>query len=91
MPVLVGENTGLGIALRELPTGAEYIIASDEPQDWADKIKDVREKGARNCFDNAKKLREEYMKKYNKQELCHTLVQKMWEMFTDKQGRLGKN
>ena len=91
VPVLVGENTGLGIALRELPTGAEYIIASDEPQDWADKIKDVREKGARKCFDNAKKLREEYMKKYNKQELCHTLVQKMWEMFTDKQGRLGKN
>ena len=86
MPVLVGENTGLGMALKKLDIGADYIIDSEKPQVWADKIKEVRKKGAENCFRDAQKLREEYMEKYNKQKQCHTLVQKMWGMSQDKQG-----
>lgn len=84
--VLVGENTGLGMALKKLHRGAEYVIGSKYPRDWAKKIKEVREKGASVCFHDAQKLREEYMETYNKQKQCHTLVQKMWEMFPDKQG-----
>ena len=86
VPVLVGENTGLGMALKELHRGAEYVIDSKEPSIWAQKIKEVRKKGASVCFLDAQKLREEYMETYNKQKQCHTLVQKMWEMFPDKQG-----
>ena len=86
VPVLVGENTGFGMALKKLDIGADYIIGSDKPQVWADKIKEVRRKGAENCFRDAQKLREEYMEKYNKQKQCHTLVQKMRRMSQDKQG-----
>ena len=86
VPVLVGENTGLGMALKKLDRGAEYVIGSKDPCDWAEKIKEVRKKGASVCFLDAQKLREEYMETYNKQKQCHTLVQKMWEMFSDKQG-----
>ena len=86
VPVLVSENTGLGMALKKLPSGAKYIIDSDEPQVWADRIKEVREKGAGKCSDDAKQLRKEYMEKYKKHEQCHTLVKKMLEMFPGKQG-----
>ena len=86
VPVLIGGNTGLGMAVKKLPSGAEYIIDSDEPQVWADKIKEVREKGVGKCSDDAKQLRKEYMEKYSTQEQCHALVKKMLEFFPDKQG-----
>ena len=86
VPVLIGGNTGLGMAVKKLCSGPDYIIDSDEPKVWADRIKEVREKGARKCSDDAKQLRKEYMEKYNKQEQCHALVKEMLEMFPDKQG-----
>jgi len=91
VPVLIGGNTGLGMAVKKLPSGGEYIIDSDEPQVWADKIKEVREKGVGKCSDDAKQLRKEYMEKYSTQEQCHALVKKMLEFFPDKQGRLRKS
>ncbi|XP_067057098.1 uncharacterized protein [Acropora muricata] len=91
VPVLIGGNTGLGMAVKKLPSGAEYIIDSDEPQFWADKIKEVRERGVGKCSDDAKQLRKEYMEKYSTQEQCHALVKKMLEFFPDKQGRLRKS
>ncbi|XP_067057110.1 uncharacterized protein [Acropora muricata] len=87
VPVLVGGNTGLGMALKKLPSrGAKHIIDSDNPQVWADKIKEVKEKGVGTCTDDAKQLRKEYMAKYSTQERCRALVKKMWELFPDKQG-----
>ena len=87
VPVLVGGNTGLGMALKKLPShGAKHIIDSDNPKVWADKIKEVREKGVGTCTDDAKQLREEYMAKYSTQERCRALVKKMWELFPGKQG-----
>ncbi|XP_067057102.1 uncharacterized protein [Acropora muricata] len=88
VPVLIGGNTGLGMAVKELSGGPEYIIDSDEPEVWAKKIKEVREKGAGRCSEDAKKLRKEYMKNYGKTKQCHTLVEKMLGMFPDRQGRL---
>ena len=86
VPVLIGGNTGLGMAVKKLPSGGEYIIDSDEPQVWADKIKEVRKKGVGKCSDDAKQLRKEYMEKYSTQGQCYALVKKMLEMFPDKQG-----
>ena len=86
VPVLIGGNTGLGMAVKKLPSGAEYIIDSDEPKVWANKIKEAREKGTGRCSDDAKQLRKEYVAKYSRQEQCHALVKKMLEMFPDKQG-----
>ena len=86
VPVLIGGNTGLAMALTKLPSGPKYIIDPDEPQVWADKIKEVREKGVGTCTDDAKQLRKEYVARYSTQEQCHSLVKKMWELFPDKQG-----
>ena len=86
VPVLVGGNTGLGMAVKELSSGPKYIIYSDKPEDWAKKIKEVRKKGAGRCSEDAKTLREEYMAKYSTQERCRALVKKMWELFPGKQG-----
>ena len=86
VPVLVGGNTGLGVALKKLPSGTKYIIDSDVPKVWADKIRELRQKGAVTCSVDAEQLRKEYMEKYNKQEQCQALVKKMWEMFPGKQG-----
>ncbi|XP_015771060.1 PREDICTED: uncharacterized protein LOC107349429 [Acropora digitifera] len=88
VPVLVGGNTGLGMAVKKLSSGAEYIIDSDKPEVWAKKIKEVKEKGTGRCSEDAKKLRKEYMKNYSQTQQCHTLVEKMLEMFPDKQARL---
>jgi len=74
------------MALKELPSGKTHIIYPDKPQVWADKIKEVREKGTKKCSDDAQQLREEYMKKYDKQEQCYNLVKEMLKMFPDKQG-----
>ena len=74
------------MAVKKLHSGGEYIVDSDEPQVWADKIKEVREKGVGKCSDDAKQLRKDYMEKYSTQEQCHRLVKKMLEFFPDKQG-----
>ncbi|XP_068728184.1 uncharacterized protein [Montipora capricornis] len=85
VPVLVSRNTGLGMALRKLPSGANFVIDSTKPQDWANKIKEVREKGAKDCADVAQKLRKEYMEEFNLRKQCSRLVKKMFEMFPEKQ------
>jgi len=86
VPILVGGNTGIGKALKNLSSGEKHIVDPDKPQVWADKIKEVREKGTKKCSDDAQQLREECMKKYDKQEQCHNLVNEMLKMFPDKQG-----
>ncbi|XP_067057068.1 D-inositol 3-phosphate glycosyltransferase-like isoform X1 [Acropora muricata] len=86
VPVLISGNTGLGMAVKELSSGPKYIIYSNEPEVWAEKIKEVRKRGARKCSIDAQKLRKEYMAKYSTQKQCHSLVKKMRELFADKQG-----
>ena len=44
LPVLVSRNSGLGQALKKVPLGPNCVVNSEDPNDWASKIKDVREK-----------------------------------------------
>ncbi|PFX13055.1 D-inositol 3-phosphate glycosyltransferase [Stylophora pistillata] len=44
LPVLVSGNSGFGEALKEVPFGSECVIDSEDPKDWARKIKAVRQK-----------------------------------------------
>ncbi|XP_044179041.1 uncharacterized protein LOC114952140 isoform X2 [Acropora millepora] len=86
VPVLISGNTGLGMAVKELPSGAGYIINSQAPQVWAVEIEKVREKGVGKCSIDAQKLRKEYMAKYSAQKQCRALVKKMRELYAGKQG-----
>ena len=86
VPVLISGNTGLGMAVKELSSGPKYIIYSNDPEVWAEKIKEVRKRGARKCSIDAQKLRKEYMAKYSTQKQCRALVKKMRELYAGKQG-----
>ena len=77
VPVLVSSNSGLGMALKMLPFGAKHVVESDDPQVWADKIKEIRAKGPIICALEAEQLRNEYMHTFNWEDQCNKLVEKM--------------
>lgn len=86
LPVLISGNSGLGMALKMLPSGGKHVVDSDNPQVWADKITEVRGKGSQTCRLQAEELRNEYMKQFNWKEQCDKLVTKMNAMIPAKHG-----
>ena len=44
LPVLVSGNSGLGEAFKKVATGSNWIVASEDPKDWAKAISAVQEK-----------------------------------------------
>ena len=85
LPVLVSGNTGLGMALKKLPSGKNHVVESDDPQEWADRIAQVRAKDASSQSVEAKQLRREYMERFSWKDQCSNLVDKMMMMFPHKQ------
>ena len=85
LPVLVSGNTGLGMSLKKLPSGRNHVVESDDPQEWADRIAQVRAKDAWSQSLEAKQLRREYMERFNWKDQCSNLVDKMMMMFPNKQ------
>ena len=86
VPVLSSGNSGFGMALKKLPSGRMHILDSEDPQQWADKIRELRDKGRTQLTREAKQLREEYMRKYCWKEQCDKLVDKMMEIVLCKEG-----
>ena len=80
LPVLVSGNSGLGQALREVPTGENVVLNSEDPRDWAKKIKAVRRKKREVRLEEARVLREKYDGKYQWEEQCRGLVKRMHEI-----------
>ena len=80
LPVLVSGNSGLGQALREVPTGENVVLNSEDPKDWAKKIKAVRRKKREVRLEEARVLREKYNGKYQWDEQCRGLVKRMHEI-----------
>lgn len=77
VPVLVSRNSGLGMALKMLPSGANHVVESDDPEVWANKIKAVRAKDPTLRALEAEQLRNEYMDKFKWEDQCNELVEKM--------------
>ena len=80
LPVLVSGNSGLGEALMKVPNGSNCVVDSEDPKCWASKIKAVREKDRGVRLEEAKLLREEYLKKYSWEESLDVLVEKMQDL-----------
>ena len=80
VPVLVSGNSGLGVILKEMPSGRKHVVGSDDPQVWADKIKEVREKDSQILRLEAEELRNEYMSHVRWKEQCDKLVETFFEM-----------
>ena len=77
LPVLVSGNSGLGDALKKVPSGVYHVVDSEDPKEWAKAIKIVRQKGREVRLEDAKYLREKYAVKYSWQQQCDCLVDKM--------------
>jgi len=77
LPVLVSGNSGLGDALKKVPSGFSHVIDSEDPKEWAKAIKIVRQKDREVRLEDAKYLCEKYAVKYSLQKQCGGLVEKM--------------
>ena len=77
LPVLVSGNSGLGDALKKVPSGYYHVVDSEDPKEWAKAIKIVRRKDREVRLQDANYLREKYAVKYSWQEQCGSLVEKM--------------
>ena len=82
LPVLVSHNSGLGKALESVDFGEHFVVNSDEPKEWAEKIRGVRRKSRKNRLREARKLRDSYSKTYNWEEQCSQLIEKIHELVT---------
>ena len=84
LPVLVSSNSGLGEALRRVPCGSNCVVDSEDPKDWASRIKDVRGRSRDVRLEETDYLRKKYLEKYSWQEPCDVLVEKMQNLVTGK-------
>ena len=80
LPVLISANTGLGMVLKKLPSGEKHVVDSNDPQVWADKIKDVRAKDSRTRHLESTNLRNEYRSVINWERQCNELVETFSQM-----------
>ena len=86
LPVLVSGNCGLGIVLKKLPSGKQHVVESDDPQVWADRIKEVRAKNPKVRKLQSEKLRNEYMSHFSWETQYDQLVEIMFRMVPAKSG-----
>ena len=77
LPFLVSQNSGFGEALKQVPSGLSWIVNSEEPEQWAEAIKRVREKGRKTALEECQELRTRYAEKYSWEKQCKDLVEMM--------------
>ena len=84
LPVLVTGNSGLGEALKEVPLGSQCVVDSEDPKDWAKKIKEVRQKKREVRLSESRLLRENYQEKYSWEKPIRCLVERMYSLIFGK-------
>ena len=84
LPVLVTGNSGLGEALKEVPLGSQCVVDSEDPEDWAKKIKEVRQKRREVRLSESRLLRENYQEKYSWEKPIRCLVERMYSLIFGK-------
>ena len=80
LPVLVHEESGFGRALKDVGFGQSAIVDSDDPKQWASRIKKVRETNRKTRLEQAALLRSKYDEKYSWSKQCGALVEMMCMM-----------
>ena len=77
LPVLVSGNSGFGEALKKVPFASNCVVQSEDPKDWANAIKGVREKDRKLRLLEIEIIREQYAKMYTWQDHCNRIVERM--------------
>ena len=63
-----------------MPTGSQCIVDSEDPAEWARAIKAVRHKERNVRLEEARILRENYLKQFSWEKPCDFLVKKMYNL-----------
>ena len=87
LPVLVSGNSGFGEALRKVPHGSSCVVESEDPKDWANAIKAVRQKGREMRLGESEVVHGAYSKKYSWKKQCDELIERMIEMSITEAGK----
>ena len=85
LPVLVSGNSGIGEALKEVPLGSQYVVDSEDPKEWAKKIKVVQQTKREVRLSESRLLRENYQEKYSWEKPIRCLVERMYSLTFGKQ------
>ena len=85
LPVLVSGNSGLGEALKEVPQGSQFVVDSEDPKEWAKKIKEVQQTKRVVRLSESRLLRENYQEKYSWEKPTRCLVERMYSLTFGKQ------
>ena len=85
LPVLVSGNSGLGEALKEVPQGSQFVVDSEDPKEWAKKIKVVQQTKREVRLSESRLLRENYQEKYSWEKPIRCLVERMYSLIFGKQ------
>ena len=85
LPVLVSGNSGIGEALKEVPQGSQFVVDSEDPKEWAKKIKVVQQTKREVRLSESRLLRENYQEKYSWEKPIRCLVERMYSLTFGKQ------
>ena len=80
LPVLISGNSGLGEALKEVPQGPQFVVDSEDPKEWAKKIKEVHQTKREVRLSQARLLHENYQEKYSWEKPIRHLVERMYSL-----------
>ncbi|XP_068721351.1 D-inositol 3-phosphate glycosyltransferase-like [Montipora capricornis] len=83
LPILVCENSGIGETLKNIPFGAQCVVCSEDPDEWAKEIKKIWTRKREILLSEASSLRNNYAEKYSWQKECCQLLKKMTSMISD--------
>ena len=65
---LVSQNSGFGEALRGI--GTFFIVNSEDPNQWPEAIRHIRERGSEKAIQECQQLRTRYAEKYSWEKHC---------------------
>lgn len=77
LPILVSGNSGFGEALKQVPFGKQFVLDSEDPDNWTEAIKAVRKKERNLRLEEAKHLQKIYAGKFSWKEQCDSLYEAM--------------
>ena len=77
LPVLAGHNSGFAKALQKIEFGELCVVNSDNPEDWSEAIKKVRQKERKKRLKEMQRVRKYYGQNYKWEEQCEILVREM--------------
>ena len=75
LPVLVSSSSGLGKALKYVAFGHVFVVDSDAPKEWKDRIIKVKEKERGLRLSEAREMRERYNEKYPWEGECKKVLE----------------